>query len=99
MRELCTLPFDVSAVCRDSSSTQRDPCGHAVQPAWKGVTIANRPPTSNEHQECGLKSIVGVVGIGQNLSADSQDHWPMTLNQNLKGWFTQVRLYSQEAIH
>jgi hypothetical protein len=55
--------------------------GNAVQPARQLITPRDRRRLAREHQECGLKGILGRVPVPENAPADTQNHGPMPLHQ------------------
>ena len=69
---------------------ERDPPGHAMQPAADGALDPDRPGLARQQEESGLEGVVGVVGVVEDAAADAQDHRPMPTDQGLEGQLVAV---------
>jgi hypothetical protein len=55
--------------------------GDTVEPVAEELGLTQRPVPTGQHQEHGLKGVLGVVVITQKLPADTKDHRPVTRHQ------------------
>src|SRR5262249_50497532 len=56
-----------------------------VQPATHRRVLADGPGLANEHQEGGLKSVLGFVAVIEQTPAHAQDQGGVTPDQQLEG--------------
>src|SRR5262249_31654719 len=59
--------------------------GNAIEPVAQGGPRTDRCRLANEHEEGGLKRVVGVVLVPQDPPAHPQDHRPVSAQKHLKG--------------
>ncbi len=59
-----------------------DPRGDPIQPARDRIGPPDRTRLPRQHQEHGLRGILGVVTIAQDSPADVEHHGPVPLNQH-----------------
>ena len=56
-----------------------------MQPARHRLATADRAGPASQDQERGLRSILGIVFVAQDLAADPQDHRPVAIDQGREG--------------
>ncbi len=86
------------AACFQHPDSGGCPAGDAEEPALHRVVFANRAGVLQEHQERGLKRIVGGVAIAERLIAHAEDHRAMALEQGAEGGFRGVSFVVQKPL-
>jgi hypothetical protein len=76
-----------TAAGRRGFDLERDSIGGLVQPVADRFVPAEGPGFAREHQEGGLKDILGVVPVVQYTLADVQDHRAVPLDQRRESRF------------
>jgi hypothetical protein len=74
-------PADTARAFLCRSVAHRQTPGHAMEPSGHGGFVAQRMRPANECQEGGLKDILGVLPMMQQMQGQMQDHWPMPAHQ------------------
>src|SRR5262245_25765342 len=64
-----------------AESPQRDAASNAVQPARKGVRVANRGGPAGEDEEGGLEDVLGVLVMPEDGPGGVEHDGPMPLDQ------------------
>jgi hypothetical protein len=72
---------------RGRPGTRTDSQSHAKEPARQRVTPPDCAGSSHQNQEGGLKRILGVVEVAQDILADSLHHRTVPFDQGGKGRF------------
>jgi hypothetical protein len=78
------LDGTLTASCGHGIGPQRDPVGHAIQPASQRTGGLQPAGFSEEHQKRGLEGIFGVALIPEHAPADRQDHRAVPRDQGSK---------------
>ena len=73
-RHLHGLPFAKLSPGRGILGPHRDPPGHAVEPGADRIAPTDRTGPACQDQECGLKSVLSGMRVGQDATADIPDH-------------------------
>jgi hypothetical protein len=55
-----------------------------MQPIADNLALGQTVRLADEHQECGLEGIVGIVGIAQDAAANAAHHRTMTAHERLE---------------
>ncbi len=55
---------------------------HAMEPRAERLANPDRVALAHEHQERGLKCVVGVMRVADHAAAKAQDHRPVAFDQN-----------------
>jgi hypothetical protein len=56
----------------------------SVEPLSQEIPPADDCSFAGQNQESSLKGIIGIGRVTENTSADTQHHWPMSLNERSK---------------
>ena len=60
---------------------------HSIKPGSQQVGVSDRASLAGQDEEDGLKGILGMVPVAQDLAADAQNHWPVPRYQSGEGHF------------
>jgi hypothetical protein len=71
---------------------------NSVQPPTNCRLIANRSGGPNKGEKCGLKGVLGVGRVGEQVSADGPHHRPMPIEERGEGRFVACRSESADQI-
>ena len=69
-----------------------------MKPARQGFTFTDCRGAANQDEERGLKGVVGIVGVGQDATANPKDHRAMTFDQGRESKFRGLAVAGQEAV-
>ncbi len=97
-RHLRALPFVAAAPLGVGSGSHRDPIGDLVKPASQHAAVADRSRLPREHEEGCLEGILRILMLGQDMTANAQDHGAVPAHQDLEGRLRIVLTLAQEEI-
>jgi hypothetical protein len=61
--------------------------GNSVEPVSQEVAAPKRAGLAHQYEECGLKGIVNIVRILQQLPADTEHHWAVPRDERFERGF------------
>ena len=85
IRHLRCPPFHRTTPGRASVRLDCDAVSDAIEPAaQRTVHAPDRAGLPQQHQECRLEDVLGIIGIVQNAAANGQDCPPVPVHQRLE---------------